>query len=72
MIVRLLDETLDVLAANNHMGRPRPELAPHLRSWNVHRFILFYRPIADGIMLIRVLHASMDITAKYFAGHLPA
>jgi toxin ParE1/3/4 len=72
MIVRLLDEKLAVLAANNHMGRPRPELAPDLRSWNVHRFILFYRPTADGIVLIRVLHASMDITAKYFTGLPPA
>ena len=61
-----------MLAANNHMGRPRPEFARNLRRWNVHRFILFYRPIADGMILIRVSHASMDITAKYFAGHSPA
>jgi toxin ParE1/3/4 len=66
MIIRLFDEKLAILAANNHIGRPRPELAPNLRSWNVHRFILFYRPIDDGIMLIRVLHASMDITARLF------
>ena len=68
MIIRLFDEKLEFLAGNNLMGRPRPELAPHLRSWNVHRFVLFYRPIEDGIILIRVLHSSMDITPKYFTG----
>jgi toxin ParE1/3/4 len=67
MILRLFDEKLTVLAANNLMGRPRPELAPNLRSWNVHRFVLFYLPIADGIILVRVLHGSMDITPQYFS-----
>ena len=66
MMIRLFDEKLSNLAANNLMGRPRPELAPHLRSWNVHRFVLFYRPIEDGVILIRVLHASMDITSRFF------
>ncbi len=66
MIIRLVDEKLNVLADNHHIGRPRPELAPNLRSWNVHRFVLFYRPMEDGIILIRVLHASMDITARLF------
>lgn len=68
MIIRLFDEKLSLLAHSNLLGRPRPELAPNLRSWNVHRFVLFYRPLEDGIILIRVLHASMDITPRYFAG----
>ena len=66
MIIRLFDEKLTSLAANNLMGRPRPELGPDIRSWNVHRFVLFYRPIQDGVILIRVLHASMDITSRFF------
>jgi toxin ParE1/3/4 len=66
MIIRLFDEKLAFLAANPLIGRPRPELATNFRSWNVHRFVLFYRPIEDGIILIRVLHAAMDITARLF------
>lgn len=66
MIIRLFEEKLANLAVNNLIGRPRPELAPDLRSWNVHRFVLFYRPMEDGVILIRVLHASMDITARLF------
>ena len=67
LIVRLFDEKLELLATNNLMGRPRPEPAPGLRSWNVHRFVLFYRPLKDGIVLIRVLHSSMDIAPRHFA-----
>ncbi len=66
MILRLFDEKLAVLARNKHMGRPRPELAPNLRCWLVHRFVLFYRPIEDGIVLVRVLHSSMDISGRHF------
>ena len=66
MIIRIFDEKLTNLAANNLMGRPRPELAPDLRSWNVHRYVIFYRPLDDGVILIRVLHASMDITSRFF------
>lgn len=67
MIIRLFEEKLHVLAENNLMGRPRPELAPTLRSWNVHRFVIFYRPTEIGIILVRVLHSSMDITTQHFA-----
>ena len=68
MIIRLFEEKLGLLANNNLIGRPRPELAPNLRSWNVHRFVLFYRPVEDGIILIRVLHSSTDITPRFFPG----
>ena len=68
MIVRLLDERIEFLSRNNLLGRPRPELAPNVRCWNVHRFILYYRPIDDGVILLRVLHSAMDISAKHFQG----
>jgi toxin ParE1/3/4 len=66
IILRLFDEKLSLLAEHPFFGRPRPEFAAHLRSWVVHRFVLFYRPLENGIELIRVLHGSMDITARFF------
>ena len=66
MIIRLFDEKLEILSCNNTIGRPRSELGHQVRCWNVHRFILFYRPVDDGIILLRVLHSSMDITKQYF------
>ncbi|MGB8353529.1 MAG: type II toxin-antitoxin system RelE/ParE family toxin [Chthoniobacteraceae bacterium] len=33
----------------------------------VSKYLIFYRPIDDGIELIRVLHGARDITPEYFA-----
>jgi toxin ParE1/3/4 len=61
---RLLDRieaALFDLAHRPMMGRSRPELAPELRSFVVGNYVLFYRPLFDGILLIAVLHGSRDI-----------
>lgn len=44
-------------------GAPEPELAG-LRCWPIHRFenyLIFYRPLPDGIEVVRVLHGSQDV-----------
>ncbi len=51
------------LALHPRMGRPRPELAPRLRSFPVVSWVLFYRPLRDGIAIIRVLHKARDVGA---------
>ena len=44
------------------MGRLRSELAEGARSWPTStRYILFYVPVDDGVMLLRVLHHARDI-----------
>jgi len=48
-LLRRFDARLDVLALNNMMGRRRPELAPTLRSFPESNYVIFYRPIEDGI-----------------------
>ena len=55
------------LAAMPGKGRPRRFKNPRLsgvRSWRVEGFVnylIFYRPLADGIEVIRVLHGARDI-----------
>ena len=42
---------------------PNPRLAG-LRVWRIEGFpnhLIFYRPLADGIEIVRVLHAARDI-----------
>lgn len=46
-------------------GRKRPDLAPDLRSLPVGNQVIFYRPIPDGIQVIRVLHGARDIPAVF-------
>ncbi|MBF0269900.1 MAG: type II toxin-antitoxin system RelE/ParE family toxin [Alphaproteobacteria bacterium] len=42
-------------------GRTRDEISPGLRSFPVGQYIVFYRPIDDGILIIRVLHGMRDL-----------
>ncbi len=56
-----IDAACRTLAANPVSGRAREELAPRLRSFPVGSYIVFYRPMEDGIVVIRVLHGARDL-----------
>jgi toxin ParE1/3/4 len=68
MVMRLRDMAR-MLAGAPAIGRDRPELGAHLRSFVADRYVLFYRPLEGrvGIELGRVLHGARDIDA-IFAG----
>jgi toxin ParE1/3/4 len=58
-------EKFYTLAAFPHIGRPRPEFGPGLRSFPIGRYIIFYRPMDEGIEVIRVLHGARDIESLF-------
>lgn len=61
---RVLSGLLDAeerLADHPQLGRLRPELPGQLRSWSVAPYVLFYQPLADAILIVRVLHGARDI-----------
>ncbi len=62
---QLLEHTLQQLADNALMGKPRPELYMEARSFSVGAHIVFYRPTHSGIEVARVLHQHMDIPAHF-------
>ena len=64
MIDRLTDSFV-LLAGQPLIGRERPELAPNLRSFPVSSYMIFYRPITNGVGIARVLHGSRDIDALF-------
>jgi plasmid stabilization system protein ParE len=69
------DESLDSIKATAslvdtqpNMGRARPELSDGLRSFPTRTpYIIFYLPIEDGLLVVRVLHHARDIDADYFS-----
>lgn len=65
-VMRLRDMAF-MLASAPAMGRDRPELGPHIRSFVADRYVLFYRPLsrAVGIELARVLHGARDVDAIF-------
>ncbi|MDP6719343.1 MAG: type II toxin-antitoxin system RelE/ParE family toxin [Pirellulaceae bacterium] len=61
---RLIDAIDDQLKGTAEMplsGRARDELRPGLRSVPVGNSLLVYRPIENGIELVRVIHGARDI-----------
>ena len=56
-----LRKQFSILAKFPHLGRLRPKLASYLRSFSVGSYIIFYRPIEEGIEIVRVVHGSRDI-----------
>ena len=66
---RLIDRigaTLLSLRDNPLMGRARPELGTDLRSFPVGSYIAYFKPLPDGIELVRVLSGYMDISQDDF------
>lgn len=61
-----LESTIDrqcrLLAQFPEIGQSREEIAPGLRCSVAETYLLFYRPIPDGIELVRVVHGSRDLT----------
>ena len=58
-----VDEACKMLANNSLSGMHRAELAEGLRSLPVGNYLIFYRPIEQGIEVIRVLHGARDVDA---------
>ena len=57
----LIDKKCQLLARMPELGRKRPDLARELRSLPVGNYVIFYRPMDDGIQVIRVLHGVRDL-----------
>ncbi len=58
--IRAIVSRFPKLAAMPQLGRRREELSPRLRSFPVGRYIIFYRPLENGIEIARVLDGARD------------
>ncbi len=60
-----LQEKAQKLAEFKDLGVDRPELLPDIKSFPVDRYVLYYRPNAHGIELVRVLRGSRDVNLLF-------
>jgi toxin ParE1/3/4 len=60
-LIDTIDEKLRMLAEFPGAGQARPELLPNLRSFPVGRYLIFYRPIENGIEVLRVIHGARNL-----------
>jgi len=71
--VRAADRSLEaverqfkVLAMQPQVGQARLDLAAELRFLPVGNYLIFYRPIEDGVEIARVIHGARDYGPEFF------
>ena len=66
-VLNRIEDAMEMLSKMPEMAQKRPWLSkifPELRVWPVPDFssyLVFYVPIEDGIMVIRILHSSRNV-----------
>ncbi|MDP6342084.1 MAG: type II toxin-antitoxin system RelE/ParE family toxin [Alphaproteobacteria bacterium] len=63
--LRALHEKMQNLAGNPKLGVARDDIAEGYRSAHVGHHHVFYRAGDDTIMVVRVLHESMDVQRHF-------
>ncbi|WP_031425758.1 type II toxin-antitoxin system RelE/ParE family toxin [Flavimarina sp. Hel_I_48] len=53
------------LADNPDIGRDASILAPHLKRYSYKAHAIFFKPTAEGILIIRVLGQKMDFEKQF-------
>lgn len=56
-----IERTTNLIADFPLMGAAHPELAPELRSFLAGNYVIYYRPVENGIEIVRVLHHARDV-----------
>lgn len=64
--VARLQRLCRVLADHPFLGRARDDLIRGVRS-PFGRYVIFYRPLANGVEIIRIIHGARDIQRELAA-----
>lgn len=62
---RILYKSFDRLAESPRLGRQRPELGEKIRSIPEGNYVIFYKPLKDGVMVLRVIHGARDLKGLF-------
>ena len=54
-----------LLAQQSLLGEDRDELGPGIRGFVVGNYLVAYRPLPDGIEVVRVVHSARDISTLF-------
>lgn len=60
-----LEKRWSALIDQPRMGTKRDDIEPNLRSVTEGNYVIFYRIVADGIEIVRVLHSARDIERTF-------
>ena len=60
-----INQKFKTLANFPNMGKKRDELLPFLRSFPFEKYLIFYRPIENGIEVLRVVSGYRDLKSLF-------
>lgn len=55
------DQTCNLHAQHPQIGMSAEQYATNLRHFTVANYAIFYRPLEDGIEVIRIIHGARDL-----------
>ncbi len=59
-----LSNKLDLYGREPLLGEARSDLGAAIRQFSFGNYVVFYRPVADSIEVVRVLHAARNIRRR--------
>jgi len=59
-LVGRIEEATELLKDNPYLGESCEELAERVRMIIVGNYVIFYRPVDDGVEIARVIHGARD------------
>jgi toxin ParE1/3/4 len=60
-----VNKKCQTLASFPGLGKKREELFPSLRSFPIDSYLIFYRPIPEGIEILRIVSGYRDLEALF-------
>jgi toxin ParE1/3/4 len=64
-LLRQIDAKCRLYASQPLMGEARPDLGSDVRCFPVGNYVVIYRPIDDGILVLLVVHGTREIPTVY-------
>lgn len=64
-ILDRIDEKCRLYAQHPLIGQLRDDLGPGVRCFRLDSYVVVYRPIEDGILVLLVIHGHQDIPAVF-------
>ena len=59
--IETIEQKCKLIATTPEFGEKRPEYGVDIRSSVIGRYVIFFRPIRDGIEVVRVIPGDRDI-----------
>jgi toxin ParE1/3/4 len=65
-LLNAIEKQCRLLARLPGMGQPRDQFGPGVRSSAVWPYVIYFRPVANGVQILRVLHGTRHVDPSMF------